>query len=81
MFYLILNLGYFWRMDPHLVDVTTWVEVTTTVNTCRTCHLHAFVFCKCVGVLHTHWHGLAAVECTDGRLSLGVCGELDKSAA
>lgn len=55
--------------------------ITTTVITCSGYHLHAFVFCKCGGVLHTHWHGLASMERTDCRLSLGVCRELDKSAA
>lgn len=33
------------------------------------------------GVLHTYRHGLASVERADRRLSLGVCGELHKSAA
>lgn len=28
----------------------------------------------------THWHGLAAVERTDCRLSLRMCGELDEGA-
>lgn len=42
--------------------------------------------CVCVcfivreGESCTHWHGLAAVQGADCRLSLGVCGELDKGA-
>lgn len=108
MLYLILNLGYFGRMDPHLrlviaplklgvknegLAAQNWKEEsvsmcqftsqvsTARVKACKGCHLHVCVSCTCGGVLHTHWHGLAAVECTDRRLSLGVCGELDKSAA
>lgn len=38
-------------------------------------------FASVGGVLHTYRHGLASVERADCRLSLGVCGELHKSAA
>lgn len=33
-----------------------------------------------VGESCTHWHGLAAVEGADCRLSLSMCGELDEGA-
>lgn len=55
------------------------------MNACDGCCM----VCVCVSVFFfflgegescTHWHGLAAVEGTDCRLSLGVCGELDKGA-
>lgn len=43
------------------------------VSVCLNSILHLFECC-------THWHGLAAMQGTDRRLSLGVCGELDEGA-
>lgn len=41
--------------------------------------LYVSVF-LCAGECCTHWHGLAAVQGADCRLSLSMCGELDEGA-